>query len=370
MNSLEISESLILQFRDLVNSNNDYVLFHYRNVKGKNKWNCICSCMDWISVAVRYLSNGIKFDENIDIRVMQLFSYISAVNIVVDSIIQLHRVFFDTDEVPFKGDKKIFVDNDFNLDDYDYFKEIRAIFGAHPVNLKSKKNLDDKRYASWPFKPFSSQNAFFEVRLYSNRAGVEDINMSINILKVNEYLLRMYGYLDTIGGEIKKQYKDYCDQLSLQVFQKGKDPLERLRILEKESKKRLDTNYYKYIINDLIRIFETNTGMDSIAIEEEQFKTELINVIDELEANIQSMRFEELKTDEIINPKYNFNKLGYSISKLFTYEFSEKLEPLYKYHMKTLDEYSNSNYDFINTTKPAVLFLKLKMMLYRYSKSE
>ena len=52
-----VTKELIGQFRDRVNKNN-YVLNKYRNIDGKNKWSCICSCMDWIYVAISYLSEN------------------------------------------------------------------------------------------------------------------------------------------------------------------------------------------------------------------------------------------------------------------------------------------------------------------------
>lgn len=62
-----MDEKLIDKFRDRVNKNY-FVLHKYKNVNGKNKWNCICSAMDWISVSVHYLcSDGvlnITKDEN------------------------------------------------------------------------------------------------------------------------------------------------------------------------------------------------------------------------------------------------------------------------------------------------------------------
>lgn len=60
-----VTKELISQFRKRVNKNN-YVLTKYRNIDGKNKWSCICSCMDWISVAIevpqrtpRYIEHSI-----------------------------------------------------------------------------------------------------------------------------------------------------------------------------------------------------------------------------------------------------------------------------------------------------------------------
>lgn len=46
-----MDRDIIKRFRDKVNEH-DLVLQMYRNYKGKNCWNIICSAMDWIDVVV------------------------------------------------------------------------------------------------------------------------------------------------------------------------------------------------------------------------------------------------------------------------------------------------------------------------------
>lgn len=47
---------LINEFREVVNKNN-FTYFRYSNNRNKNQWNCICSAMDWITVAVEHLAD-------------------------------------------------------------------------------------------------------------------------------------------------------------------------------------------------------------------------------------------------------------------------------------------------------------------------
>ena len=49
-----ISLDKINEFRDEVNSDK-FVLSKYKMVNGKNQWGCICSAMDWITVAIEYI---------------------------------------------------------------------------------------------------------------------------------------------------------------------------------------------------------------------------------------------------------------------------------------------------------------------------
>lgn len=108
-------ENLINNFRERVNENY-FVLHIYKNVNGKNKWNCICSAMDWISVSVHYLCS--------------------------ERVLHLSKDENMTTNIPFTEEKKIFCNNQFSMDDNNFFKTVRACFGAHPVNLYDTFNVD------------------------------------------------------------------------------------------------------------------------------------------------------------------------------------------------------------------------------------
>ena len=53
-----VNDEKISDFRELVNSNSSFVCNIYHNKDGKNYWNIICSCMDWLTVSIRYLQNA------------------------------------------------------------------------------------------------------------------------------------------------------------------------------------------------------------------------------------------------------------------------------------------------------------------------
>lgn len=98
--------------------------------------------MDWISVSVRYLMNFPELPENIDVKALQVYSLISSIDIAVEALQQLHRIIESDHKLerwPFKKSANVFKNKTPYLsheDDDAYFKSIRAIFGAHPTNLK------------------------------------------------------------------------------------------------------------------------------------------------------------------------------------------------------------------------------------------
>ena len=52
---IDINDNKINEFRELVNDNSSFVCKQYKNKNDKNLWHPICSCMDWITVSIRFL---------------------------------------------------------------------------------------------------------------------------------------------------------------------------------------------------------------------------------------------------------------------------------------------------------------------------
>lgn len=130
--------SLYYKLRARVNQDN-FVYFYYSNRNEKNNFNCICSAMDWIDVALEYI-NDYKFSCNYSLnrQSIDFYTYISCIDIIFQAINQLSRVLLDCRNDIFNGEKDCFISRCeafIDKDDNAYFKEIRACFGAHPVNI-------------------------------------------------------------------------------------------------------------------------------------------------------------------------------------------------------------------------------------------
>ncbi|MPM47950.1 hypothetical protein SDC9_94671 [bioreactor metagenome] len=362
---MNLNTTLIRSFREKVNSHSSYVYNKYRDIDNKNHWNLICSCMDWITVSVKFLTTEINYDKDIDVRVMGLFSVISAIDIIVESINQLHRVLCNTQDIPFTGENGIFLNNQLALSDNEYFKELRAMFGAHPVNLKHKNGKH--WFASWPHEPFSSQNNIFEVRLYSSQVGVKDLSFSVNLFELEVFAIKHYNHLHFLMNEIDKQIEDFCERYKRIKIEKKSDPLELLLVLRKESQMRFNNDYYNGSVDELIILFSTTLDIKELMEEEKKYRSRLLEVIEEILNNLQSMKVVDLVTDDILNPEFPGGVIGYSISKLYDYGFDSRKEPQYDFHMEELDRFSNNIYRFASSRTKEEVILKMKMMLYRYN---
>lgn len=356
----KFDSSLIRRFRDFVNANEDFVLNKYGNFNGKNHWSVICSCIDWITVAANYLETFEIKDVNEDAMSMKVYSMISAYDIIVESVIQLHRVFFDNTESPFKDDKTIFREN---LTDFKYFKHIKAVFGAHPVNLDNihSKDNNKKYYASWSTSRLGNNHEMY-VYLYSNYPGDRAIQFGIDFYQLHQFALKYYNYLNAISGEIQTQYEAFLAGKRRQEISKVKDIKAEIKILITENQQRTDSDYYGYCLTQLDMMFNAVCTDPDNTEAFNEYLIQLEKVVEEIQINLQNMNLCDLKTEKILNPPKPINK-HYDYEKVFNYIFGDN--DSYTYHIfsfhfeKIIEDLSKLKpIDSSSTKEELLLFIK------------
>lgn len=313
--------------------------------------------MDWISVAITNINEIKKDNSNIDIQSMQIFSYISSIDIILEAIQQLHRVIINKTSIPFKGEKSIFLDNTLDKDDNHYFKHIRAIFGAHPVNIKDEKG---QWFASWPYSS-QMEGYDFQVALYSNITDQTDITFGIKFSELEEFLHQRYSYLNILIKTIDNQYDDYLTLKKSQPIIKNQDIIKQLEILYDEAKDRLNNDYYVYAIVDLLKLFKTQISSNNLI--ECQYKEKLYEVVEEIYHNLQEMKITDLLTDKILNPEYP-SSLSYEMSKLLSFLSHPINDHLFDYYIKRINDESNKQIIIHSNDSNDLILLKVKIMMF------
>ena len=190
---MSMDRKLIDTFRDAMNYNG-FGAYKFSNINGKNKWNCICSAMDWITVAV----DGIDYNPNLTYighrasGSIMVLTLILRIALIKEGIEQLHRVFYDTNEVFLNDSCDVWDKHPFGETDNAHFETIRACFGAHPVNIKAYGGQDSGRmFASWSYVGFDD----FSVLLYPSSAKGNNIDLSISFEKLEKYTALRYEHL-------------------------------------------------------------------------------------------------------------------------------------------------------------------------------
>lgn len=333
-----LNNKLIDTFRDKVNSDNDFTFFYYHNRNKKNKWNIICSCMDWIDVAVDYINQFEFSKNNINIESMELYSYISSIDIIHESLTQLHRVITNKTQLPFKGKKYIFSNNSF-IDDNLCFKEIRTRFGAHPVNININ-NSSEKLFASWPTKDNSGEYDF-KVKLYSPNLEIDDITFGVSFKELNLFLKERYSHLKTLTKELDIQVTNYKKELSDISIPKSKDKIQQLNILKKENKKRFNTHYYNELIDEFIMFYSfnsTNTENDLII---NKYRKDWASVISIIYKNLQNLTLDDISYSNQRHPKEIHSEISIFLTLVFDSSYSNLM---YEDNIKTIKTFL---YDFV-----------------------
>ncbi|HDT2998597.1 TPA: hypothetical protein QHL53_000789 [Proteus mirabilis] len=369
-----LDSNLIEKFSKTVNGNNHYVCYKYFNVEGKNDWNIVCSCMDWIKVSVNYLYSFPDFSKNIDNKVMQMNTLLISIDNILEAIKQLHRVFYNDQNLkiyPFNGRNNIFIDKKIICkDDESYFKEIRACFGAHPTKLR---NNNKKYFASWPFLPLpidNNNNDDLSVRLYPLNADEDDIKIGLNVKELMDFAKERYEYLLDISCKINALYSCYCIQKSKKTIPSvDGDTLSELNILKDEAKERLNISHYTNTIDELITLFSVKLEDNHLIEKESKYKELLNNLIKEIRSNLQTMNLVELTNARLLDYELNEKTKNYSyyIIKLSEWLNCNINNDIFIDCLNKMNEMSGNEYVFSIQDSKNITFLKFKMMLFYMS---
>ena len=349
----------IEDFRNYINGNNHFVLNKYRAIDGINKWSIICSCMDWITVAVDYINSANAETRNENIMSMQVYSTISAYDIIVESVLQLHRVFFQATELPYAQDTSVF---NAHTTDYKNFKNIRAVFGAHPVNLKDilEGSKGKQYYASWSTTSRALLDSDVHVFLYSKVPGDRPIEFGVKFSEMHAYVSKYYQYLDIITEEISKQYRNFLSEKKRETIERKTDILDQVKLLKIENKKRNDNDYYGYCLDLIDRMLSAECTHEENEAPFNEYKLQLVKVVDEIYQNLQNMKFSDLITASILDSPRPM-KMHYDYEKLFNYINGE--DDGFTYYMfphhyeRVFDDLSGVKKLDVNSDKDELLLL-------------
>lgn len=363
---INLDEQLIDRFRDKVN-NHQIFKDLYTNIDGKNKWNIICSAMDWINVTVEGIpeivfkdmdgSFGFGYNHSLSLTLMQ---YITSIDILHESIIQLHRVL--KVDYPFANDQSVFKQT--QLSDDTYFKHIRAVFSTHPINLNSIDgvvvNKGEKFYASWPARGVFPGDGDFMVLVYSNDPSKnEKLNpLSINISDLNEYAEMRYQLLSDLSLKVDEIMDKHIQKYRGKQIETNPDALGLAYILLNENNDRFgEKGGHSDTIHYIIRMLETK--LDNV-------KDADLEIIDEY-LNHVSSRLSDIRGDlqnMSLTLKWETTHKGYEFEKIYSFLFS--FNPVGEsFLVRLIDNGSLPSSLLDNADKLNELQLVLEAYLYR-----
>lgn len=365
-----VSDKNITNFREIINGNDQFVYHTYINNNGKDQWGLICSSMNWITVAIRYLESFPQLDANPDIKGMQIYSIISSIDIVIEAVMQLYRVFFEKkiNKLPLKSNSTIFKKYVFtNMDDDDYFKQIRACFGAHPVNLEgiNKNKKENRLFASWPYQGLCDNGIDLQVQLYSNDPDTPDATFGLSIKELMEYLESRYNYLNVISDKIISNYEKKKLELAKIKIPIGKTIPEVIKILQAENAIRFNKDEYNGVLYELYLLFKINLYEPEYKDDENTFKNTLHPLIHEIQNNLQTMNLSPLQYEYLLNPKSTLEQeLIYELPKLYTSIFHNRRnhDPLFNFYLEQINQLSQNSYPLKEVDSDGQLLLKLKLI--------
>ena len=200
--------------KDFIKKIRKYQLSYYIKDKGStsSRENIIHSAIIWSREAInRINSSPIITKESKDI--IDLLTLINLIDLLLESTHQIYRVLYFKEEDNFCLNKKLIFRNlpeqYSNLNNIQCFKEIRAMFSSHPINL-SEPRENKKRFADIPcgsktMIKLRNYDCDFYIRLWTaTKKDKDTIYFKLYIDDLIEFSQMIYSYFPTFQDRVNK----------------------------------------------------------------------------------------------------------------------------------------------------------------------
>ena len=177
---------------------------------------------------------------------------------------------------------------------------------------------------------------------------------------MHAYVSKYYQYLDIITEEISKQYRNFLSEKKRETIERKTDILDQVKLLKIENKKRNDNDYYGYCLDLIDRMLSAKCTHEENEAPFNEYKLQLVKVVDEIYQNLQNMKFSDLITASILDSPRPMKK-HYDYEKLFNYINGE--DDGFTYYMfphhyeRVFDDLSGVKKLDVNSDKDELLLL-------------
>lgn len=336
----ELDISLIHNFRKKINGYNG-VIKHYfidfkknENDEGKDIWSKICSCMDWLTVAVEAIEKP-RRHKNENYTSLEFTHFITTIDMIIEAIEHLWMAIKDATKTdrPYVEDRSVFNKKEFEKEftDEDYFKEIRAWFGIHSVNGNEVKIEGFKQrvrfFSSWSTHSRWDEDGTYTLRLYSNNSEAEDKYGGIKKIKVDDilrFVALRYSTLSEFMNEIDKLYVKVIKDMQETPIEldESKSELNQLEQLYQQAKQRkLTGEHYEEEIQTYMSFLKCNLNEF-----QEAERTLVVNYLSELKPIITTYKDIIQNVDHGEFAVFDMLSLNSQLAKDYYYHFEKTFE--------------------------------------------
>lgn len=309
-----------------------------------DKWNIICSVVHWFRTVEGYItSKNLLKEDTTDYNWGNVYLFLSAVDIIIEGINDINKIAKNNEKTRlFYKNNEIFKDNE--KDDWEYFKNIRAIFGAHPTKLKDNKEYIVSTYPT-PYNHIPNQicreknDWDYYTLLWKKEKSKswEQLSFGFKFEDIERYLDKCINYLPVIYRDFLTMIGNYKIELSKCEIEITDKPIKQLNILQKEDKKRLNGRY-ESVIKDIKMLLTTKIIDNENRKIYKRFKRALINKIPHLYNAIQHAENIEniCEIENIINSKVEYftETSCYYYTKLYEYWNNSDMETILINHFE------------------------------------
>jgi hypothetical protein len=315
----ELNPNLIYNFREKVHDHNDLIRLYFadyrakNSIEGKDIWSKICSCMDWLTVAVEGIEIP-KKKKSMNLASLEFTHFLVTIDMIVEAVNHLWVAIGQATNVkrPYINDRSIFQAKVFDREytDEKYVKELRSWFGIHEVN-GNEVDLEGFNKGVRFFSSWSStlQDGEFSIRLYSNNSKAEEKYGGTKKVRVDSlinFVTLRYNTLRLLMDEINKLY--FKEKRRLQKipvnYDTNESELNQLKQVYQQAKDRkLTSEFYECEISQYISFLTCD--LNDFQKAEKEFVTlylsDLKSIIPIYQKVIQEVEWGEYKVFKLLN---------------------------------------------------------------------
>jgi hypothetical protein len=104
MDHFVLDPKILEDFNSTIGGYDDFLINRYGDLDGKNKWNVICSCKEWLHTTIYGIPYINLETQNQELKSLNVLQLIFTLDLIVQAIQQLYRIFTESD-YPLKKDR-------------------------------------------------------------------------------------------------------------------------------------------------------------------------------------------------------------------------------------------------------------------------
>lgn len=279
-------------FEDLIQHQSDFIINNY----GQPAYDVCCSVRDWFETCLKHIQPLFK-EERYSPTGLEVYIDIVIADIFQKGVKVLLEKFFWKNTYNQKSSTNFFPSRQEESDDL-HLKKLRAVFGAHPFDIKHKgEDLGCVLYIG------DSPLWLGESKAMISHPGREIKSISLNSNGLKQFIMHRYSLLADVIQKIKSDIAGFIETMKKTPIgiTDAMSPLEKLDILHEEAgkdKRGKIGDEFQVEVEQLRNMFACDITSPQNKAMVETYRKALLSIIEKYRKILKNMSFAEAWEEE------------------------------------------------------------------------